>query len=60
MTESQGQDHGEQVDPIEFLRAALKISPEDAKQVREDAAKRGSDPSREEPPPSGPLGPSGG
>lgn len=26
------------VDPIDFLRAALKISPEDAARVREDAA----------------------
>ncbi len=31
------------VDPIAFPRAALKISPEDAKQVREDAAKRDRD-----------------
>lgn len=34
------------VDPIEFLRRALQISPEDAAGVREDAAKR--DVSREE------------
>jgi hypothetical protein len=27
------------VDPLEFIRAALKISPEDAEKVREDAAK---------------------
>jgi hypothetical protein len=30
----------EEVDPEDFLRALLKISPEDAAKVREDAAKR--------------------
>ena len=29
-----------EVDPEEFLRALLKISPEDAAKAREDAAKR--------------------
>jgi hypothetical protein len=29
-------------DPLEVLRAALAISPEDAKQAREDAANKGS------------------
>lgn len=33
-------DETEQIDPVEFLRRALAISPEDAAQVREDAAKR--------------------
>ncbi len=33
-------------DPMEVLRAALAISPEDAKQARDDAAKRGADKQR--------------
>ena len=31
------------VDPQEFLRAMLRISPEDAEKVREEAAKKASD-----------------
>ena len=33
-------------DPMEVLRAALAISPEDAKQARDDAAKKGADKQR--------------
>jgi hypothetical protein len=36
-------DETNEVDPVEFLKRALAISPEDAAQVREDAAKRKPD-----------------
>jgi hypothetical protein len=38
-----------QIDPVEFLRRALAISPEDAAQVREDAARRTPDEQSERP-----------
>lgn len=36
---SHGDDGDHEIDPVEFLRRALTISPEDAASVREDAAK---------------------
>lgn len=42
MSEDEDTEESTVVDPVEFLKRALAISPEDAAKVREEAAKRGS------------------
>jgi len=47
MNPSKSQEDAGNVDPEEFLRALLNISPEDAKEVREDAGTKADEDKRD-------------